>query len=292
MELTAEALRTAETREWRVHGPDSRADITGASLVPPRRALLRRVLTGNGLATRYQPMVDMHTGRAIALEVLVRLNLSRHITLFPADFLPQVEAAGLSAALTDAVASRAFADWAGLGVYGERPILSLNLSLDVLLAPAALARLEDRRAKADLPAGSILIELTESRPVDDLLRLRRAVERVRSAGYMIALDDITPSVPHLESLIDMPFTDLKLDKAVIQAAPHWPEAVKFIERIVRRGQAGNRAVTAEGVEDDTTWMMMRSLGIRYAQGFLIGQPMLAEDIPGWLGEWNERRAAA
>lgn len=234
-------------------------------------------------------MVDMRTRQTVAMEALVRLNLSRHTTLFPDDFLPQVEIAGLAADLTNAVANRAFGDWAALATLRKRPMLSINFSLDVLQSPLALDQLDQRRIAAKLPAASILIELTESRPVDDLLRLRESVERVRAAGYTIGLDDITPSVPHLDSLIDMPFTDLKLDKAVIQAAPHWPEAVKFIERIVARAEPRNVAVTAEGVEDDATWIMMHNLGIQYAQGFLISQPMHADDIPGWLTEWKSRR---
>lgn len=291
MDLTLEASQTAETRAWNVHCPDNRAHATGVSLVPPQRAILRRLLAGSGLRTCYQPMVDMNSRQIVALEALARLRLSRHVTLFPADFLPQVEAAGLASALTDAVANRALNDWAVLGEPATRPLLSINFSLDVLLSPSALTKLEDRRVAAGIPARSVLIELTESRPVDDLLRLRRAVERFRKAGYLIALDDITPSVPHLESLIDMPFTDLKLDKAVIQAAPHWPDAAKFIEHMIKRAQPHNLAVTAEGVEDAVTWTVMRKLGIRYAQGFLISQPVLAEDIPGWCAEWHARRAA-
>lgn len=289
MDLIQEASQIAEAETWRVHSPDSRAHSTGASKVPAQRATLRKLLSGPALVARYQPMVDMRTRQTVAMEALVRLNLSRHTTLFPGDFLPQVEVAGLAADLTDAVASRAFGDWATLASLRKRPVLSINFSLDVLLSPLALDRLDQRRIAAGLPAAAILIELTESRPVDDLLRLRESVKRVRDAGYPIALDDITPSVPHLESLIDMPFTDLKLDKAVIQAAPHWPDAVKFIERIIARAEPRAIAVTAEGVEDDATWIMMRNLGIQYAQGFLISQPMYVEDIPGWLTEWKSRR---
>lgn len=296
MDLTQDMERKAETRDWHVHGADRRTDSPTASLVPPRRASLHRLLTGSGLETRYQPIVTMATRQPFAIEALVRLKLSRHVTLFPGDFLPQVEAAGLADVLTDAVANRAFDDWCA---YADpmRPrripvkTLSINFALDVFLSPAAFARFEERRITAGLDAGSILIELTESRPVDDLLRLRRTVERVRDVGYRIALDDITPSVPHLESLIDMPFTDLKLDKAVIQAAPHWPEAVRFIARLAARARPRALSLTAEGIEDDATWTMMRDLGIHHAQGFLISKPMHAADMQGWLAEWRARREA-
>jgi EAL domain-containing protein (putative c-di-GMP-specific phosphodiesterase class I) len=286
-----ETAAVAEARAWTIHSPDSRTHAPGAAPVPLKRAALRRALAGAGLETRYQPLTDMIEGHPVAVEALVRLTLSRNITLFPGDFLPQVEAAGLGGALTDAVAERAFADWAAWPAGTPRPTLSLNVSLDVMLAPQSLARLEARRIAANLPSDSVLIELTESRPADDLLRLRRSVDRLRHSGYGVALDDITPSLPHLASLIDMPFTDLKLDRAVVQAARHWPDAARFISGIVKRARTRDVAVTAEGVEDEATMAKMRGLGVHYVQGFHCAQPMRAEDLPAWLNSRPQRRSA-
>ena len=274
--------------EWSRHSPDMRTLLSGKDRGPLKRAALRRVATGIGVEARYQPLVHMQTHRPIAMEALVRLQLSTEDLLYPGDFLPQIEAAGLAGALTDAMARLAFSDWAALTDTVHRPVLSINFSLDVLLSAPALARLDARRQAANIPSSVVLIELTESRPVEDLVGLERSLRRVREAGYAVALDDITPSLPHLDRLLEMPFTVLKLDKGVVRGAAEHTDAAAFISRILATANAQGMAVTAEGVEDARIWAKMSALGVHAAQGYLIGAPMRAADILDWLADWTAR----
>ena len=85
----------------------------------------------------------------------------------------------------------------------------------------------------------------------------------------------------------MPFDTLKLDKAVVSAAPRHPQAAAFIAGIVHHANARNMTVTAEGVEDQDMWDMVRMLGVHAAQGYLIGEPMHAVAISHWLEDWSE-----
>jgi len=274
--------------DWAVPAPDARALLHKGGRNPLKLAALRRALAGAVLETRYQPVVRMADQRPIGMEALVRLQLSQQGTLFPGDFLPQIEAAGLSAALTDSMARLAFTDWADLAAPSGRLALSINFPLDVLLSAPALARLEERRLAAGLPVDTILIELTESHPVDDLAGLERSLRQIREAGYAIALDDITPNLPELRSLLNLPFNVLKLDKGVVRAASKHPDAATFISNIVRHANSRGMSVTAEGVEDQEVWDTMRLLGVDAAQGYLISEPMRAISISNWLLEWSEQ----
>lgn len=102
--------------DWATPAPDARALGYGGRRNPLKLAALRRALAGAVLETRYQPIVRLEDQCAIGMETLVRMELSSQGTLFPGDFLPQIEAAGLSAALTDSMTRLAFSDWADLGV--------------------------------------------------------------------------------------------------------------------------------------------------------------------------------
>lgn len=279
---------TSPPPEWAIPAPDARSRSGTEKRNPLKLTALRRALANAVLETRYQPMVCISDSRPLGMEALVRLPLSRQGMLVPGDFLPQVEAAGLSAVLTDAMAKLAFADWASLTVPTERLMLSINLPLDVLLCPVALAQLEERRQAAGLAATTILIELTESRPVDDLQGLKRSLSRIKDVGYAIALDDVTPTLPQLRHLLAMPFDTLKLDKGVVCAAPEHADAATFVARLVQHAHAGNMTVTAEGVENETVWKAMQGLGVDAAQGYLIGEPLHAVSISGWLEDWPER----
>jgi EAL domain-containing protein (putative c-di-GMP-specific phosphodiesterase class I) len=249
---------------------------------------LYAALSGAMIDTRYQPIVRMSDRKPVALEVLARLNHPSRGTLMPDYFVPQIEDAGLAAQLTDRVASRAFADMDGpVGKLGLR--LTLNFPLDVMLVPAALARLEARRQEAGIAANRVAIELTESRPVDDMVALGAAVAHLRAGGYRVSIDDVSPAVPRLQDLLTLPFTSVKLDKQVVQGASA-RECARFVESVVQTARRRAMEVIAEGVEDIATWNRIETLGAGYAQGFLVARPLAASAVPVWFEAWTNRSA--
>ncbi|MBV9248200.1 MAG: EAL domain-containing protein [Acetobacteraceae bacterium] len=245
---------------------------------------LRNALKGPMVEARYQPIVNLHNRRPVAFEALARLQHPDYGTLLPERFVPQMEDAGLASRLTDLVASRALADMGGFLLANEL-LLSLNFPLDVLLVPEALLRLETRCAEAGVTADQVVVELTESRPVQDFRLLLRALETLRVRGYRIAMDDIGPAVPGVDALIDLPFSTIKLDKEVVQNKDD-PASFRFIERMISAAKSRGYTIVAEGVEDVATWRRMRGLGADHAQGYLIASPMTAAAVPGWLQDWN------
>ncbi|HSU06771.1 MAG TPA: EAL domain-containing protein [Acetobacteraceae bacterium] len=250
------------------------------------RAELRAALTCGLFETLYQPIVRLDTGAPVGLEVLARLNHPTLGTLLPEHFVPQIEHAGLAAELTELVAGSAFADMSDAAIAPLGLAIGLNLPLEVLLVPAALTRLDAQRRAAGLCVTQVVIELTESQPVTDLVGLRRATERVREAGYRTVIDDVAPWVPFVADLINMPFSGLKLDKGLVQAIPRCAESRAFVRSIVTAAAARGLTVTAEGVEDFATWETMRQFGVDQAQGFLVAHPLVAAAVPGWMANWR------
>jgi EAL domain-containing protein (putative c-di-GMP-specific phosphodiesterase class I) len=124
--------------------------------------------------------------------------------------------------------------------------------------------------------------------VGDLPALRAAAERLRAAGYGLAIDDVGPMVPHHEAMMEMPFTAMKLDKTVVQQAACDPEALDFVTRAIGSAKSGGLIVIAEGVEDVSTWTKMRELGVDEAQGFLVSRPLPLAALPVWLESWRKQ----
>jgi EAL domain-containing protein (putative c-di-GMP-specific phosphodiesterase class I) len=245
---------------------------------------LAQALNGATIETRYQPIVRLSDRQPIALEALARLNHPHEGTLLPDDFVPQMEDAGLAAQLTDLVASRAFADMQG-PVGGLGLLLSLNFPLDVMLVPAALARLKDCREAAGIAADRVVIELTESRPVDNLPALRRSVERLRADGYRVSIDDVAPSLPHLAKLLELPFTSVKLDKDLVWQTDR-QEFADFVGLLAQRAHDRGMLVIAEGVEDAALWARIAALGADYAQGFFVARPLPGTAVGLWHEAWT------
>jgi EAL domain-containing protein (putative c-di-GMP-specific phosphodiesterase class I) len=237
------------------------------------------------IENRYQPIVRMADRHPIGLEALARLNHPQFGTLLPDRFVPQIEDAGLAAELTDLVSSQAFADMGGPWLAGRRVRVSVNFPLDVLLHPEALDRLERQREACEIDAGRIIIELTESRPVEDFPLLRRSLDRLRGLGYGVAIDDAGPAVPWLTELLDLPFTSLKLDKDMVNP-PTGSEAIhRFVASTVRQSKKRGMTVVAEGVETAAIWDRMRGLGVDEAQGFLVARPLPLAAVPIWTDAW-------
>jgi EAL domain-containing protein (putative c-di-GMP-specific phosphodiesterase class I) len=224
----------------------------------------------------------------VALEVLARLEHPVHGLLSPDLFVPPLEDAGLAWELTQAVVLTAFAEWDGAALDRLGLSLALNLPLDLLLLPAALAWLDEQRRTVGIPANRITIELTESQPVTRIDEVRAAVAGLRRAGYGVAIDDVGPGVRDHRALLDMDFSALKLDKDLVRGARDNPATQDFLLRAVAAARAARLRLIAEGVEDDEVWDRMQRLGVDEAQGYLIARPLPADAVAGWHRAWCAR----
>ena len=248
-------------------------------------AELTAALQGAMIENRYQPIIRIADRIPVGLEALARLNHPQRGTLPPDRFVPQIETAGLAAELTSLVSVRALADLAG-PILAERGLwMAVNFPLDVLLQPAALDLLEEQRIEAGLTADRIVIELTESRPVDDFAKLRRSLERLRGLGYRAAIDDVGPAVPRLAPLLELPFTSLKLDKEMVLRVSEDTAIRRFLAATIVQAKAHDLTVVAEGVETEAIWEQMRALGADEVQGFLASRPLPLAAVPVWWDAW-------
>ena len=121
-----------------------------------------------------------------------------------------------------------------------------------------------------------------------MVGLGRAIERLRGAGYGVVIDDIQPTVPRLQALLELPFTGVKLDKDLVQLLADDTELHDFTRQTVDTARSRGLNVTAEGVEDPAAWRLLVDLGVDMAQGFLIARPLLAVAVPVWLRRWSKR----
>lgn len=253
---------------------------------------LLSALSGTALSVSYQPVMQLRERRVVGLEVLARLNHPKHGVLGPELFVPQMEQAGLARRLTDTVATLALADYVQHLTDLELTI-AINLPLEVLLDCTALTALDARREAAGVPTGRILIELTESRPIDstDASEMRAfgaAVRHLRDLGFGLALDDVGPETANLAALFTFGFTALKLDRSVVEGSANTPCAARFIRESAAVAHAGGLSVIAEGVADRASWKRMQELGVDQVQGFYIAHPLCAEAVPKWINTLRAR----
>ncbi len=238
------------------------------------------------IEVRFQPIVQLSDRRPVGVEALARMHHPVYGTLGPDWFVPQIEQAGLSLRLTEAVTRAAMAAMTAPFLDSHDLFFTINLPLDVLLFPESLDRIEYHRLEAGIPTSRILIELTESRPVSDIPTLAAAIDRWRSAGYQLAIDDMGPEMMNQLELFALPFNVVKLDKQIVIRSENDLLAQRYLQRTVDNAHLRSLSIIAEGIENQAMWVRMRDMGVQHAQGFLIARALPANALPVWLEAWG------
>jgi EAL domain-containing protein (putative c-di-GMP-specific phosphodiesterase class I) len=276
------AATSQSVREALMLNPPKRGQ-TGTDL---QISEVRAALENSQISARYQPIVRLKDRGLAALEVLARLDHPVIGTVMPDRFVPQVEDAGLAEQLTELIAARAFADMTGPALSALKTPITINFPLSVLLRSEAIAVLEAQRIASGLPADQVVVELTESTPVEDFNALRKAVQYVRALGYRAAIDDVSPTVPGLQELLSIPFTSLKLDKDLFTGQFDDADTADFVRDTIRQAHEHDMQVIAEGIETVEMWRKVKALEVDAAQGFLIARPLPAAAVSIWLEGWQ------
>lgn len=260
---------------------------------PPRLTAedIRPILAASGLQLRYQPIIRLADRKPMGIEALARLEHPTAGTLPPSDFVPQMEAAGDGWALTSLVIAEALADWGDQRLDELNLNLSLNVPLDVLLAPALPELLAARCQAAGVPPRRLMLEMTESQIVVDPAALLAPMRAIRALGVGLAIDDIAPVTHDPAGLLMLPFSMLKLDRHAVREAADSRATRNFIRRNVDDGHAAGMTIVAEGVEDAALWAHMQELGADFGQGFHIARPLPAGAILLWLRDWQTKSQA-
>jgi EAL domain-containing protein (putative c-di-GMP-specific phosphodiesterase class I) len=274
-------------------GAATRAAAAPASGRTPRpdADALRRAIAGGELVVHYQPKVALDSGRVLGVEALVRWQLPGGALLGPDHFIDLAEEHGLIGPLTDDVLARALAQlrrWSDAG-------LSLHVAVNVSMLSLIDQDFPDRVLKAlqvaGVSAAHLVLEITESRLMQQPVRTLDVVTRLRLKRVGVSIDDFGTGHSSLAQLHDLPFEELKLDRRFVTGAhAGLSQQAIIVPTLEMAHQLAVRTV-AEGVETLEDWRWLQACGCDAAQGWFIGRPMVAERMLGWLAEWEARRTA-
>jgi EAL domain-containing protein (putative c-di-GMP-specific phosphodiesterase class I) len=215
----------------------------------------------------YQPLVDLYSGEIVGYEALARgpagSRLERPDALFEA-----ASVAGLEREVEWECQRAAMQGALDTGL-ADGQALFVNLEPRLLRAerPARLSQLLD----AALARFGLFAEFTERSLTDRPAELLAAVERLRTRGVGIALDDVG-SDPR--SLALMPFLApdvIKLDLSLVQNRPS-RQAAEVMHAVSAESERTGALVLAEGIETEEHRRTALSLGARYGQGWMFGRP--------------------
>ena len=223
-----------------------------------------------GLAMAFQPIVDVETGAPYAYEALVRgadgagatTVLSRVTAANRYAFDQQCRVAAIEQAVE-----------AGIVATGAK--LSINFLPNAVYSPVACIQLTLKTARATgFPTDRLIFEFTENEEMADTDHVAHIIDTYRRMGFATALDDFGAGHAGLNLLARFQTDVVKLDMELVHAIDTSLPRRMIVEGVVRMLDAMGITVIAEGVETEAEYRTLRTLGVRYQQGYLFARPGL------------------
>ena len=167
---------------------------------------------------------------------------------------------------------------AGLPYFG----LSINLSALQLQEPGLADEVAECLARHRIPSGQIELELTESMVMNDAEGHLRQMHALRALGVKLAIDDFGTGYSSLAYLNRLPIDKLKIDRGFVHDMLSDPTDRAITMAIIGLGHTLGLKVVAEGVEREAEAAVLREALCDELQGYLLGRPMPAQALAGWL----------
>ena len=238
-------------------------------------ALIENALHAERFELFLQPICALHDlGGLARYEVLLRLRTSDGSLIEPGGFLRTAADRHLMPAI-DRWVVRTLLVWLvnNRKVWARAPaVFSINLAPQSMTDANFISYVESCVLKSGLPPQALCFEITEQFASSGNISVAESMKRLEALGCEVALDDFGGRAPSIDYLRNMPAHYFKIDSALVGAAPTDRVARAMISAIVRMaGDLGIQTV-AESVEIDAQLEAVRSLGVDFAQGFLLGKP--------------------
>lgn len=254
-----------------------------ASTAGGDEARLRQAFEADELRVYYQPQISLRTGAVVAMEALVRWQHPLRGLISPNSFLANAERADLTRSLTFFVLETALDECQGWARAGHPVTISVNLASSLLHEPTLPDTVEALLERYRVAPGCLTFEVDESAAIGHVHDVLDALTRLRFKGCRLSLDNFGTGFSSLVELRNLPFSQLKIDKAYVHEARTHQAARGIVEAVIEFGHRIGLEIVAEGVEDRETLTLLKDAGCDLAQGFLISRPVDAAAVSAMLG---------
>jgi diguanylate cyclase (GGDEF)-like protein len=247
-----------------------------------RRRLLEndmaRALKANEFEVYYQPLLDL-TRTLTGMEALVRWRHPTQGLIGPGEFIPLAEETGYIVPLGELVlrlACREAATWEG------NIRVAVNLSPAQVHAARLIETVQEALQDSGLAPDRLELEVTEALLLSDADVVRETLCQLRSLGVQVTLDDFGTGHSSLSYLLRFPFDRVKIDRSFIRDIDKRPESAAIVRAVAQLGADLGLQVTAEGVETEAEFDLVRAEGCTDVQGFLFGKAQPATEARAFI----------
>ena len=253
---------------------------------------IRSAVANNDLSLAFQPKISASSRAVVGAEVLARWQHPTKGMIPPSYFVTVAERNGFVDQLTDFVLDQALRQshvWLARGI---RVPLAINMSPQSLSDLAIPEKISTRIKHYGLEPSHLSIEVTETVIANDLTNYIDILTRLRMKGFNLSIDDFGTGYSSLRQLVQVPFSELKLDQTFIRHIDTDPESRSIAKVSIALAHELGMMTVAEGVETEDEWRVLNELGCDRIQGYFVGRPMANHSLMTWLRDWEGSATAA
>lgn len=237
---------------------------------------VQTALANDGFTLFFQTIkaLDETTDTGLNYEVLLRMFDKTGEAISPATFIPVAERHGLMTLVDEWVFNTTLAM---LEAHPEHVAAlskcAINLSGASLNSQSFMRNLLETLQKTQVPLSKLCIEITETSAVTNLIKASSYIDEIRRLGCRFSLDDFGAGMSSFMYLKNMQVDFIKIDGSFVRNMCDDPCDIATVKAINDIAHSMNKQTIAEFVSDKATEAMLRDIGVNYAQGFGIAEPM-------------------
>ena len=240
---------------------------------------LLQAINENQLVMHFQPVIDLHRNRITHAEALIRWNHPEKGLVMPDDFIPIAEESGLIIPLGGWVIDAVYDQLALWRDKLDEPLqVCLNVSPIQIVHTNLEQQLQAAINRSETAHGSVIIEITENVMIEGPERIKLKLDTMKELGMSFLIDDFGTGFSSMRFLKKMPFDGLKIDRGFVSQVDTDSEKAVLVKAMIEMAHNLNLRVIAEGVERKEELEFLRIHDCDYAQGYLFGRPVVAEEF--------------
>ena len=238
------------------------------------RVELADALTNEWIEFWYQPKIDLRRKQLVGAEAFARARHPAHGILPPSAFMPAATETALIA-LSELALSKALTAAAKFAKLGVNLRMAVNIPVSALMKLDVATLVQIYRPQFEKWPG-LIIDVSEEQIVSDLAFANDFTKRLRHLNVQLAIDDFGRGYSSLVRLKELPFAELKLDRAFVTDCGTDKVNAPLCKTVIDLAHNFGSIAVAIGIEKAADAMALVSMGCDYGQGFLLGQPMPEE----------------
>ncbi|MBR3468158.1 MAG: EAL domain-containing protein [Lachnospiraceae bacterium] len=228
----------------------------------------------------YQPImrVDGGSAKCSGAEALIRWNSTSLGFLSSTEFIPLAEYLGLINPIGNHVLIEACKQCKEWNKKGYDFSVNVNLSVIQLLQNDIVDIVENALKQTKLDPSHLVLEVTESLAINDMERMKRILDQIRKLGVKIALDDFGTGYSSLNHVHEIAFDVIKVDQSFVKDLTEDSYFQSFIRLVSELAETIGASICVEGVEKLKQFDVLKSMKVKYIQGFYFDKPMTVKDF--------------